>query len=187
MPLALSHCVATKSPNNVASTFFNTVHLLPKDVRFEYGVPNLFPCFLPGCHYHLTPVHPWSLQSLGHEGNYFVRKHLVTRLCAGKHIGFTHRFVKRALFCKNTLFLGVRKANLTFVVQEFVDQLHAIELLVPLWLKFLMDQTSHCIALNVFVTFLFSGDQQQLVVTSVTVVSVSRKLCSQQKPKRWSL
>jgi len=24
-----------KSPNNVASTFFNTVHLLPKDLRFE--------------------------------------------------------------------------------------------------------------------------------------------------------
>ena len=26
-----------KSPNNVTSTFFNTVHLLPKDLRSEYG------------------------------------------------------------------------------------------------------------------------------------------------------
>jgi len=26
-----------KSPNNFTGTFFNTVHLLPKDLRFEYG------------------------------------------------------------------------------------------------------------------------------------------------------
>jgi len=28
---------ASKIPNNVASTFFNTVYLLPKDLRFEHG------------------------------------------------------------------------------------------------------------------------------------------------------
>jgi len=32
---------APKSPNNVTSTFFNTPHLLPKDIRFEQGTPNL--------------------------------------------------------------------------------------------------------------------------------------------------
>jgi len=30
-----------KSPNIVTSTFFNTVHLLPKDLKFEQGAPNL--------------------------------------------------------------------------------------------------------------------------------------------------
>jgi len=30
-----------KSSNNVASTFFNTVHLLPKDLRFEHGAVKL--------------------------------------------------------------------------------------------------------------------------------------------------
>jgi len=28
---------ARKSPNSVTSTFFNTVHLLPKDLSFEHG------------------------------------------------------------------------------------------------------------------------------------------------------
>jgi len=28
---------APKSPNSVASTLVNTVHLLPKDLRFEHG------------------------------------------------------------------------------------------------------------------------------------------------------
>ena len=38
-----------KSPNNVASTFFNTVHLLQKDLSFEHGVSCLG--------LHLTCVH----------------------------------------------------------------------------------------------------------------------------------
>ena len=28
---------APKTPNNVTITFFKTVHLLPKDIRFEHG------------------------------------------------------------------------------------------------------------------------------------------------------
>jgi len=32
---------APKSPNIVTSTFFNTVHLLPKDLSFEHGTPNV--------------------------------------------------------------------------------------------------------------------------------------------------
>jgi len=39
MPRAPDHWEAPKSTNNVASTIFNTAHLLPKDLRFE---PNLF-------------------------------------------------------------------------------------------------------------------------------------------------
>ena len=45
-----------KSPNNVTSTFFNRVHLLPKDIRFEHGAPDLLlapgvikPRYAPGC------------------------------------------------------------------------------------------------------------------------------------------
>ena len=41
IPWVLSHCEGAKSlwaalkiPNNVTSTFFNAVHLLPKDLRF---------------------------------------------------------------------------------------------------------------------------------------------------------
>jgi len=30
-----------KSSKNTTSTFFNTVHLLPKDLSFEHGAPNL--------------------------------------------------------------------------------------------------------------------------------------------------
>jgi len=37
---------APKSPSNVASTFFNTVHLLPKDLSSNMGEPNFF--FAPG-------------------------------------------------------------------------------------------------------------------------------------------
>ena len=30
-----------KNPNNVKSTYVNTVNLLPKNIRFEHGAPNL--------------------------------------------------------------------------------------------------------------------------------------------------
>ena len=35
---------APKSPNNVTSTFFNTVHLLSKDIKFEHGGAKLASC-----------------------------------------------------------------------------------------------------------------------------------------------
>ena len=41
IPWALNLCWGPKS-YNVISTFFKTVHLFPKDVRFEHGGPNLF-------------------------------------------------------------------------------------------------------------------------------------------------
>ena len=41
MSRAPNHWRAPESPNNVASTFFNTVQFLPKDFRFEHGGANL--------------------------------------------------------------------------------------------------------------------------------------------------
>jgi len=46
---------APKSLNSLTSTFFNTVHLLPKDLRFEHGGAKL-ACF-PGLH--LTSLRHW--------------------------------------------------------------------------------------------------------------------------------
>jgi len=37
-----------KNSNNVISTFFNTAHLLPEDLRFENGGAKLASC--PGRH-----------------------------------------------------------------------------------------------------------------------------------------
>jgi len=39
---------APKSTNNVTNTFFDTVHLLPKDLRFEHEGAKLASC--PGRH-----------------------------------------------------------------------------------------------------------------------------------------
>jgi len=43
-----------KVANNVTNTFFNTVNLLPKDLRFEHGDAKHDPC--PGRH--LTSLRP---------------------------------------------------------------------------------------------------------------------------------
>jgi len=51
---------APKSLNNITSTSFNTVHLLPKDLRFEYGGAKLASC--PGRH--LTSIRPWMYCAL---------------------------------------------------------------------------------------------------------------------------
>jgi len=46
-----------KSPINVTNIFFNTVHLLPKDLKFEHGGAKLASC--PGrC---LTSLRPCTL------------------------------------------------------------------------------------------------------------------------------
>ena len=45
---------APQSPNNISSIFFNTLHLLPKDVRFKHGGAKL--AFWPGRH--LTSLRP---------------------------------------------------------------------------------------------------------------------------------
>ena len=48
---------SAKNPNNVTSTFFNTVHLLPQGLRFERGVAKFCSC--PGRH--LTSLCPCLL------------------------------------------------------------------------------------------------------------------------------
>jgi len=48
-----------KSPNKVTSTFFNTVHLLPKDLRFEHGGAKLDVCPVR----HLTSLRRWCCRS----------------------------------------------------------------------------------------------------------------------------
>jgi len=61
IPRAPNHCEdaeslrkAPKSPNIVTSTLFNTVHLLPKDLRYEHGGAKLAPCHRR----HLTSLCP---------------------------------------------------------------------------------------------------------------------------------
>jgi len=55
MPRAPNHWGAAKSPYNTASTFFNTVHLLPKDLRFGHGGAKLVS--FPGRR--VTSVRTW--------------------------------------------------------------------------------------------------------------------------------
>jgi len=64
MPRAPNQWGAPKSPNNVASFTFNTVQLLPKDLRFENGGPNqLFRD--PDAIYPLyARVTPWTLRKM---------------------------------------------------------------------------------------------------------------------------
>ena len=47
---------APKSPNDVSSTFFNALYLLPKDLRFEHGGAKLASC--PGRQ--LTSLRLWA-------------------------------------------------------------------------------------------------------------------------------
>jgi len=61
IPRAPNHYGAPKSPNNVTSTVFNTVHLLPKDRRFEHGGAKLASC--PGRH--LTSLRPCTTYTAG--------------------------------------------------------------------------------------------------------------------------
>jgi len=37
IPRTPNHWGAPKNPNNAASTFVNTTHLLPRDLKFEYA------------------------------------------------------------------------------------------------------------------------------------------------------
>jgi len=41
IPRARNHCGVAEKPNNVTCTFFCTVHLLPKNLRFEHEAPNV--------------------------------------------------------------------------------------------------------------------------------------------------
>jgi len=48
VPAVPNQLGAPKSPDNVVSTFFNAVHLLPKDLTIEYWGAKLVSC--PGRH-----------------------------------------------------------------------------------------------------------------------------------------
>lgn len=51
-----------KNPNNVVRTFFNRLHLIPKDLWFEHGGVKLVSC--PGRHLNLgTPLPSWTRSS----------------------------------------------------------------------------------------------------------------------------
>jgi len=52
IPLVPNHCGGPKS-HNVISTFFNTIHLLPKGLRFEHGGAKPVSC----PRRHLTSLH----------------------------------------------------------------------------------------------------------------------------------
>jgi len=56
-PGAGSLRAAPKSPNNVTSAFFNTVHFFPKELRFEHGGANLVAPLLD----HLFEKHQLSM------------------------------------------------------------------------------------------------------------------------------
>ena len=69
-PLGAESLGPPKSPNNVASTFCDKVHLLPKDLRFKHGGAKLVSC--PGRHF--TSVRPWlylKIFALGRIGHNF--------------------------------------------------------------------------------------------------------------------
>jgi len=51
---AESLCEVPKNPNNVTSTFFNAINLVPKDLRFKHGAPNLL--LRPGPSNLVTPL-----------------------------------------------------------------------------------------------------------------------------------
>jgi len=74
---------APKSPYNVASTFFNTVHLLPKDLRFEHADAKLVSC--PGRH--LTSVRPCVRPAAVINQNFF---HIYKTLNSGALEYFTN-------------------------------------------------------------------------------------------------
>ena len=75
---------APKSPNNVTCTFFNTVHLLLEDLRFENGGAKVASC--PGRH--LTTLRPclvWTLSISSHT------EQLLTKIWSFENLNFNVR------------------------------------------------------------------------------------------------
>jgi len=68
---------APKIPNNVTSAFFNTVHLLPNDLKFENGGAELASC--PGRH--LTSLRPCSGLKKSSEESPAARGSSVVQAC----------------------------------------------------------------------------------------------------------
>jgi len=72
---------ALKSPSNVTITFFNTVHLLPKDLKFEHGGAKFASC--PGRH--LISLRPCVLPK-------FEREYKFRPLAKGVYLRFDTRW-----------------------------------------------------------------------------------------------
>jgi len=112
-----------KSPNNVTSTFFNTVHLRPKDVGWNTGVQNLFlgpgaiwPWYAPEfkcSEFALLPDESYSIPwlpvffSTPFKKTHFIRRYLVRFNtvfrhlevafdAAGRRFGTTGPFIRRS-------------------------------------------------------------------------------------------
>jgi len=92
---------APKSPNNITSAFFNTVHLLPKYLSFEHGGAKLASC--PGRH--LTSFHPW----LSYKQNYPVSQSVGAFFNLSIHILATPYVTMLFLF--GALFAGKNKTK----------------------------------------------------------------------------
>ena len=71
IPLVPNHCGGTKS-HNVISTVFNTVHLLPKGLRFEHGGAKLVSC--PGRH--RTSLRPCTSRLFSQNDEICLQKYL---------------------------------------------------------------------------------------------------------------
>ena len=69
---ARNHCWGPKGHNNVICTFFKTVHLLPKDLRFEHGGAKLVSC----PRRHLTSLRPCTSRLSSQNGEISLQKYL---------------------------------------------------------------------------------------------------------------
>ena len=69
---ARNHCWGPKGHNNVICTFFKTVHLLPKDLRFEHGGAKLVSCPKR----HLTSLRPCTSRLSSQNGEISLQKYL---------------------------------------------------------------------------------------------------------------
>jgi len=70
-----NHCRGSESYNSVISTFFNTVHLLPKGLRFEHAGAKLVFC--PSRH--LTSLRPCTSRLSSQNDEFFLQKYLFIR------------------------------------------------------------------------------------------------------------
>jgi len=69
IPRARNHCRGPKSPNKSSTLFFKTVHLLPKDLRFEHGGVKLVSCPTR----HLTSFRLCTSRLSSQNGNLFTK------------------------------------------------------------------------------------------------------------------
>jgi len=110
IPRAPNHCGGAKSlrgvpenPNNITTTFFNTVDLLPKDLKFEHGGAKLASC----PEHHITSLRPWirlitAMVSIKFTKSHYIPKKekssealnllLLLRNCKRHHFDDTHPF-----------------------------------------------------------------------------------------------